>query len=295
MFSSALEVAKFEHAKIKTVSGIRGSIKKAVNAKNDVKGSIKGKSSSNGNDEDEAEARHQEISLGRCPPGTFRATFEDKILMSDIVICRLWVPVDIKKFYNPIVSLLASADSMAPKKPLISIKENGEEEGEPEEEERESGVGGEGDGLMVMRTTSQLRKDLSVPQKTNPDSVYKPIERQTREFSKLKIPKNLQMSLPYSSKPKFTKGINPSSYLARRAVIVEPEERKQRNLIQVLSTIKKDKETKRKVANKERAATKLKEKIRENEKFSDIQKSQKKRKYREEGLEKQRKMKKMEK
>lgn len=62
MFTSSLEVAKLEGSKIKTISGIRGSIKKA---------------------------------LKKGEEGSFRASFEDKILMSDIITCRLWVNVEV--------------------------------------------------------------------------------------------------------------------------------------------------------------------------------------------------------
>ncbi|XP_043473482.1 ribosome biogenesis protein BMS1 homolog isoform X2 [Leptopilina heterotoma] len=72
MFNTALEVAKFEGVRIKTVSGIRGQIKKAVSK----------------------------------PEGCFRGTFEDKIQLSDIVFCRTWYKIDIPKFYNPVTSLL---------------------------------------------------------------------------------------------------------------------------------------------------------------------------------------------
>lgn len=248
MFTSALEVAKFEHAKVKTVSGIRGSIKKAVNEKNDVQGV-------------DGSGNH---ALGRLPPGAFRATFEDKILMSDIVICRLWVNVEPKKFYNPVFSSLTA-------------KENNDQT---------LAV-----GLPLMRSTAQIRKDEQVPQPVNKNSVYKPIVRVQREFRKLTIPSKLQESLPFASKPKQEKAKKRDSYLARRAVILEPEEKKSRAMLQMLSTIRKDKDQKRFVAHKDRLKEKQKKDAKESERFSEIHKEEKKRKYREQGLERERKAK----
>ncbi|VDN05911.1 unnamed protein product, partial [Thelazia callipaeda] len=161
MFNSILEVVKFEGGIIRTVSGIRGKVKKAL----------------------------------REPIGAFRAAFEDKILMSDIVFLRAWVSVPVPHFYTPITDHLLPSDQ----------KWEG------------------------MRTVGRLRYEMGLKPPQKNDSFYKPVERRPFDPAPLLIPKTLQKQLPYRLKPKIAEAIKrKDDKLVKKhsTVILEPHESK---------------------------------------------------------------------
>lgn len=205
MFSTSLEIAKFEGASIRTVSGIRGQIKRAL-AK---------------------------------PEGHFRATFEDKLLMSDIVFLRAWYPVKPHRFYNPVTTLLENVAQA---------------------------IGDDKDdtGWKGMRLTGQVRADQNLPTPKQKNSAYRPIERPTRHFNPLRVPRGLAADLPYKSQIIQMAPQRKQTYLQKRAVVLGGEEKRARDLMQKIMTLRKEKVEKRRAKQEERKEP-YRRRVRENE------------------------------
>lgn len=113
--------------------------------------------------------------------------------------------------------------------------------------------------------------------------------REKRVFATLNVPKKLQEALPFASKPKQQDTLNRKSYMARRAVTMEPEERKERAAVQILQTIGKDKRVKRHEANVRRKEKSDQKAAKVKEFFADENAYDKKRKHAAKGKEEMRK------
>jgi ribosome biogenesis protein BMS1 len=220
MFNTALEIAKFEGASIRTVSGLRGQVKRALSK----------------------------------PDGHFRATFEDKILMSDIVFLRAWYPIKPHRFYNPVTNLLDLDESAS----------------------------GE-NGWQGMRLTGEVRKAEGIATPLEKNSQYRTIERATRHFNPLRVPRQLAKDLPYKSQITQMRPRKEQTYMQKRAVVLGGEEKKARDLMQKLSTMYNEKRAKRAAAQEDRKQV-YRAKVAENlEKKAEREKREKKDYWRQEG------------
>ncbi|XP_026192033.1 ribosome biogenesis protein BMS1 homolog [Cyclospora cayetanensis] len=199
MFNSDLEVNRCISAKIQTASGIRGQIKKAVGM-----------------------------------DGTFRASFEDKILMSDLIICKTWIKVSPRPFFNPVLDVPA---------------------------------------WRRLRSHAEIRqaKQLPLPYKDANLLPYGGPTRVQRKFNPIKIPKQLAMKLPFHARPKLQPVVSRLKKLRGKKLqeekdmqkpLVSAYDKRVAALLQRLQTIRNAREEQR----REKQQEKLKIKMQKNAK-----------------------------
>ena len=103
-----------------------------------------------------------------------------------------------------------------------------------------------------MRLTGEVRRDLDIPTPLEKDSAYRKIERQTRHFNPLKVPRQLAADLPFKSQITKMRPRKKETYLQKRAVVLGGEEKRARDLMQKLTTLRNEKIAKRQAAQEER-------------------------------------------
>ena len=109
-----------------------------------------------------------------------------------------------------------------------------------------------------MRLTGEVRRSEGLPTPSNANSTYKPIVRTDRHFNRLKVPRRLQGELPYASKAKIMKPQRKATYVQRRAVVLESEERKAIALLQQAKALRKDQVTRRRQERDRKAGVRRK-------------------------------------
>jgi ribosome biogenesis protein BMS1 len=90
------------------------------------------------------------------------------------------------------------------------------------------------------RTTGQIRFETGTKStnSTNPDSIYKPVNRKQFNFRPFTVPKQLQKELPYKDKPKFTP--KQDDKITRVSAIKSDIEKSRLEALMMMSTLKKD-------------------------------------------------------
>lgn len=118
-----------------------------------------------------------------APEGSFRATFEDKILKSDLVFCKTWYQLELPKFCNPVTFYGKT---------------------------------------RMLKTHAELRKEknLPIPSKGQDSDYIKhddaiDREREERIFAPLQVPKQIEENLPFKSKQKV-KVVNDKAQVDQR-------------------------------------------------------------------------------
>lgn len=174
--------------------------------------------------------------------------------MSDIVFLRAWTQVEVPQFYNPLTTALQPRDQTW--RGMKTVGEMRREHNLPIPVNKDSLY------KVVPCVRQAIALEHCIPSLILSQRIslflatgasfamliyylvcllQQPIERKPKKFNPLVIPKSLQAALPFASKPKDIPGRKRPLLENRRAVVMEPHERKVHALVQHLRLIRHEK------------------------------------------------------